>query len=199
MRADETVVRVKGDTTVVSAVADAATLRRLRVELAWKRRAPLRRRQRGGDVPWTNSATERATGGSEIRYKTVRGYKSEYWMLSGFGLGAGGTAWICLSRSRRYAANFARGAASSETRPKMTDRFWDGYNLSLELTTAPAAHKVDGKTASRKPANPTNPKFAPVIPSKAGIRTIAARQAAQNQVQTAANGSLFSLHGGRLG
>ena len=38
-----------------------------------------------GDVPCTNSAAERAIGGSEIRRKTVRG-KSEEWMLNGFGL-----------------------------------------------------------------------------------------------------------------
>ena len=30
--------------------------------------------------------TERAIGGSEIRRKTVRGYKSESGMLTGFGL-----------------------------------------------------------------------------------------------------------------
>ena len=57
----------------------------MRVELVWKWRAPLRHRRRG-DVPWTNSVTERAIGRSKIRYKTVRGYKSEDGMLNGFGL-----------------------------------------------------------------------------------------------------------------
>ena len=53
-----------------------ATLRRMRVELSGKWRALLCHRRRG-DVPWTNNVTERAIGGSKIRYKTVRGYKSE--------------------------------------------------------------------------------------------------------------------------
>ena len=39
-----------------------------------------------GDVQWTNNAAERAIGRSKIRYKTVRGYKIEDWMLNGFGL-----------------------------------------------------------------------------------------------------------------
>ena len=39
-----------------------------------------------GDVPWTNNMAERAIGRSKIRYKTVRGYKSESGMLNGFGL-----------------------------------------------------------------------------------------------------------------
>ena len=51
-------------------------------------------------------------------YKTVRGGKTEDRMLNGFGLGAVGTAWNCRVWSRR-------GAATSETRPKMTNRFWD--------------------------------------------------------------------------
>ena len=39
-----------------------------------------------GDVPWTNNMTERAIGRSEIRYKTVRGTKSETGLLNWFGL-----------------------------------------------------------------------------------------------------------------
>ena len=62
---------------------DDATLRRMRVELSEKRRAPLCRRR---DVPWTNNAAERAIGRSKIRRKTVRGYKSEDWTLNGLGL-----------------------------------------------------------------------------------------------------------------
>ena len=62
-----------------------ATLRRMRVDLSGKWRALLRHRRRG-DVPWTNNAAERAIGGSKIRRKTVRGYKSEDGMLNGFGL-----------------------------------------------------------------------------------------------------------------
>ena len=61
-----------------------ATLRRMRVELSGKRRAPLCRR--GRRVPWTNNAAERAISGSKIRRKTVRGYKSEDGTLNGFGL-----------------------------------------------------------------------------------------------------------------
>ena len=78
------------------AVRDSdSTLRRMRVELSGKRRAPLCRRRRR-DVPRTNNAAERATGGSEIRRKTVRGRKSEDGMLNGFGL----THWA-LERSGR--------------------------------------------------------------------------------------------------
>ena len=57
--------------------------RRPRVELSGKRR---------GDVPWTNGMAERAIGRSKIRYKTVRGYKSELRLLNGFGLTQ--RAWI---------------------------------------------------------------------------------------------------------
>ena len=46
-----------------------ATLRRMRVDLSEKWRAPLCRLRRG-DVPWTNSAAERAIWRSEIRYRT---------------------------------------------------------------------------------------------------------------------------------
>ena len=62
-----------------------ATLRRMRVELVGKWRALLCRRRRG-DVQWTNNAAERAIGRSKIMCKTVMGYKSEDWMLNGFGL-----------------------------------------------------------------------------------------------------------------
>ena len=61
-----------------------ATFRRMRVELSEKWRAPLRRLRRG-DVPWTNSAAERAIWRSEIRYGAARGCKSEDRMLNGFG------------------------------------------------------------------------------------------------------------------
>ena len=70
-----------------------ANLRRMRVELSGKWRALLCHRRRR-DVPWTNNVTERAIGGSKIRYKTVRGYKSEDWMLNGFGL----TQWAWSGR-----------------------------------------------------------------------------------------------------
>ena len=70
-----------------------ATLRRMRVELSGKWRALLRHRRRG-DVPWTNNVTERAIGGSEIRYKMVRGCKSEDGMLNGLGL----TQWAWSGR-----------------------------------------------------------------------------------------------------
>ena len=70
-----------------------ATLRRMCVELSGKWRALLCHRRRG-DVPWTNNVTERAIGRSKIRYKTVRGYKSEDGMLNGFGL----TQWAWSGR-----------------------------------------------------------------------------------------------------
>ena len=62
-----------------------AALRRLCVELSGKWRALLCHRRRR-DVPRTNNAAERAIGRSKIRCKTVGGYKSEDWMLNGFGL-----------------------------------------------------------------------------------------------------------------
>ena len=62
-----------------------STLRRMRVDLSGKRLSPLRHRRRR-DVPWTNNAAERAIIGSKIRYKTLRGYKSEDRTLNGFGL-----------------------------------------------------------------------------------------------------------------
>ena len=70
-----------------------ATLRRMRVELSGKWRALLCRRRRR-DVPMTNNVTKRAIGRSKIRYKTVRGYKSEDGMLNGFGL----TQWAWSGR-----------------------------------------------------------------------------------------------------
>ena len=70
-----------------------AALRRLCVELSGKWRALLCHRRRR-DVPRTNNVTERAIGRSKIRYKTVRGYKSEDGMLNGFGL----TQWAWSGR-----------------------------------------------------------------------------------------------------
>ena len=70
-----------------------ATLRRMCIELSGKWRALLCHRRRGY-VPWTNNAAERAIGRSKIRYKTVRGGKSEDGMLNGFGL----TQWAWSGR-----------------------------------------------------------------------------------------------------
>ena len=70
-----------------------ATLRRMCIELSGKWRTLLCHRRRG-DVPWTNNVTEWAIGRSKIRYKTVRGYKSEDGMLNGFGL----TQWAWSGR-----------------------------------------------------------------------------------------------------
>ena len=76
------------------AVGDGdAALRGLCVELSGKWRALLCHRRRR-DVPRTNNAVERAIGRSKIRCKTVRGYKSEDWMLNGFGL----TQWAWSGR-----------------------------------------------------------------------------------------------------
>ena len=57
-------------------------LRRLAVELSnkWK---SLRRYKRIRSLPETNNCTERVIGRSKVRYKTVRGYKSDDGMLNG--------------------------------------------------------------------------------------------------------------------
>ena len=103
-----------------------ATLRRMRVELVGKWRAPLCRRRRG-DVPWTNNAAERAIGRIKIRRKTVRGYKSEDQTLNGFGLRrwawAVGTAWRCRSWSRRNAAPSAGGSRALRNPPQNDQPF----------------------------------------------------------------------------
>ena len=69
-------------------------------------------------------------------YKTARGYKSEYWMLNGFGLTSGFRAvrldCNCRIWSRSNSAFSARGVASSETRPKMPNRFWDALPVSIK-------------------------------------------------------------------
>ena len=65
--------------------AEDQSIRRPRVELSNKWRALLCHRRRW-DVPWTNNMTERAMGRSKVRYRTVRGYKSESGLLNGFGL-----------------------------------------------------------------------------------------------------------------
>ena len=57
------------------------------------------------DVPWTNNVTERAIGRSKIRYKTVRGYKSEDGMLNGFGL----TQWAWSGRDGLGLSELGRG------------------------------------------------------------------------------------------
>ena len=76
------------------------------VNLSEKWRAPLCYRRRG-DVPWTNGVTERATGGSKIRRKTVRGYKSEDRMPNGFGL----RRWAWSGRDGLDPVLAGRGAA----------------------------------------------------------------------------------------
>ena len=111
-----------------------ATLRRMRVELVGKWRALLCHRRRG-DVPWINNATERAIGRSKIRVQDYQGVQERrldaerVWADSGHG--AAGTAWSCRSWSRRNFALSAWGAASSETRPKMPNRFWDGFRPTV--------------------------------------------------------------------
>lgn len=68
-------------------------LRRLVVELCEKWRSlTCHRRVRG--MPQTNNCTERTIGRSKIRYKTVRGYKSEEGMMNGLGL----TQWVWSGR-----------------------------------------------------------------------------------------------------
>ena len=64
-------------------------LRRLVVELCEKWRSLVCHRRVSG-MPQTNNCTERAIGRSKVRYKTVRGYKSEEGMMNGLGL----TQWV---------------------------------------------------------------------------------------------------------
>ena len=64
-------------------------LHRLVVELCDKWRS-LTCHQRVRGIPQTNNCTERTIGRSKIRYKTVRGYKSEDGMMNGLGL----TQWV---------------------------------------------------------------------------------------------------------
>ena len=64
-------------------------LHRLVVELCEKWRSlTCHRRVKG--MPQTNNCTERTIGRSKIRYRTVRGYKSEEGMMNGLGL----TQWV---------------------------------------------------------------------------------------------------------
>ena len=118
-----------------------------------------------GGVPCTNNAAERAIGGSEIRRKTVRGYKSQDGMLNGFGLRWWAwSGWDGLDMSDLVAAQLRAagwgGAASSETRPKITNRFWDGYGKSGEW------RRVSGRDVSRDAGDtPAAPKPRPPPPS----------------------------------
>ncbi len=64
-------------------------LHRLVVELCEKWRS-LTCHQRVRGMPQTNNCTERTIGRSKVRYKTVRGYKSEQGMMNGLGL----TQWV---------------------------------------------------------------------------------------------------------
>ena len=64
-------------------------LQRLVVELCEKWRS-LTCHQRVREMPQTNNCTERAIGRSKIRYRTVRGYKSDDGMMNGMGL----TQWV---------------------------------------------------------------------------------------------------------
>ena len=68
-------------------------LRRLVVELCEKWRS-LTCHQRVSGMPQTNNCTERTIGRSKIRYKTVRGYKSEEGMMNGLRL----TQWVWSGR-----------------------------------------------------------------------------------------------------
>ena len=70
-------------------------LHRLVVELCEKWRS-LTCHQRVRGMPQTNNCTERTIGRSKIRYRTVRGYKSEDGMMNGLGL----TQWVWSGRER---------------------------------------------------------------------------------------------------
>ncbi len=64
-------------------------LHRLVVELCDKWRS-LTCHQRVRGIPQTNNCTERTIGRSKVRYRTVRGYKSEKGIMNGLGL----TQWV---------------------------------------------------------------------------------------------------------
>ena len=68
-------------------------LRRLVVELSEKWRS-LTCHLRVRRMPQTNNCTEQTIGRSKIRYRTVRGYKSEEGMMNGLGL----TQWVWSGR-----------------------------------------------------------------------------------------------------
>lgn len=70
-------------------VREQQKLHRLVVELCEKWRS-LTCHQRVRGMPQTNNCTERTIGRSKIRYRTVRGYKSEEGMMNGLGL----TQWV---------------------------------------------------------------------------------------------------------
>jgi transposase-like protein len=71
------------------AVRSAPKLRELVVDLAEKWRSLVCYRRNPG-VPRTNNRTEQGIGRSKIRYKTLRGYKSEAGMMNGLYL----TQWV---------------------------------------------------------------------------------------------------------
>lgn len=73
------------------AVRSAPKLRELVVDLAQKWRS-LVCYQRNPGVPKTNNRTEQGIGRSKIRYKTLRGFKSEAGLLNGLYL----TQWVWL-------------------------------------------------------------------------------------------------------
>ena len=111
--------------------AEDQSRRRPRAELSGKRRALLCHRRRT-DVHWANNAAERAIGGSKIRCKTVRGYKSELGLLNGFGLTQrawSGSDGLELSElvAAQSPAHPPRGVAPSEIRAKFPNRICDGY------------------------------------------------------------------------
>ncbi len=70
-------------------VRDEPELRSLVVELCEKWRSLTCHRRVMG-MPQTNNCTERTIGRSKVRYKTVRGYKSEDGMMNAMGL----TQWV---------------------------------------------------------------------------------------------------------
>ena len=115
-----------------------ATLRRICVELRGKWRALLSHRRRR-DVLWTNNAAESAIGISEIRRKTVKGMRER----------RRDAKQVWADASGHGAAPFAGGVSSSETRPKMTNRFWDDHRASA----APAGGQLDLSQISRRLRN----------------------------------------------
>ena len=154
-----------------------ATLRRPRVELSEKWRALLRHRRRR-DVSWTNNVTERAIGRSKIRYKTVRGDKSEDGMLNtglglGGGLGAGGTP-------RYESAAMSPRRRSASKRRKRHSATATAMGASRNKTAAGIAFAIQSANAAISSAYDSAIADAAAAASRRTARAASAKPTAEN-------------------
>ena len=131
-----------------------ATLRRMCIELSGKWRALLCHRRRG-DVPWTNNVTGARDRQKQDKVQDGQGVQerrrdAERVWADSVGMERPGRLGVVGAGRGRNSAPPAGGAASSETRPKMTNRFWDGYGFSAAAKRA--------RRAKRNPVNPDSGK-----------------------------------------